>query len=127
MASRRVGRTYDVALEATGVNIIQYSILINISRYEPIALMELAAHLEMERTTLYRAVDVLEKAGLVATRSSGDGVAREVSLTARGRKVTADAQARWKRLHEGFVAKFGAERLRELNDLLAEVRDHFSQ
>lgn len=125
MASRLVGRTYDTALEASGVNVVQYSILINIARYAPITQMDLAEHLEMERTTLYRALDVLEKSGLVISRPTGGGVARAVSLTARGRKVTTEAEVAWKKLHEGFVGRFGEQRLNELNALLAAVRDHF--
>jgi DNA-binding MarR family transcriptional regulator len=87
--------------------------------------MDLAAHLEMERTTLYRALDVLEKSGLIISRPTRNGVAREVSLTARGKKVTAEAEAAWKELHDGFVGRFGAQRLHDLNALLTEVRNHF--
>lgn len=94
MASRLVGRTYDNALAAAGINVVQYSILINVSRYEPIAHMELASHLEMDRTTLYCAVAVLEKHGLLTTRPTGEGAAEALSLTAEGRKVTAPARSR---------------------------------
>ena len=33
MTSRAVGRVYDHALEASGVNVVQYSIRINVARY----------------------------------------------------------------------------------------------
>jgi len=125
MASRVVGRTYDLAIEASGVNIVQYAILINVSRYQPISQMRLAEHLEMDRTTLYRALDVLEKKGLVASKASGEGVAKAVRLTARGKTVTESAERTWRAMHDGFVAKFGARRLQELNELLGEVREHF--
>lgn len=124
MASRLVGRTYDNALAAAGINVVQYSILINVSRYEPIAHMELASHLEMDRTTLYRAVAVLEKHGLLTTQPTGAGAAEALSLTAQGSKVTARAQQIWSGLHDGFVERFGAERLAALNAMLAEVRAH---
>ncbi|ATB32339.1 MarR family winged helix-turn-helix transcriptional regulator [Melittangium boletus] len=125
MASRVVGRAYDLALEESGVNVIQYSILINVSRYQPISQMRLAEHLEMERTTLYRALDILEKKGLVASESNGEGVAKVVRLTARGTDVTSAAARKWNLMHEGFLSKFGPRRLKELNALLGEVRDHF--
>ena len=125
MASRTVGRRYDEALKGSGVNVVQYSILINTRRYEPIAQMELADHLDMERTTLYRAIDLLEKRGLVVSEAMGEGVAKSVRLTAKGRKVTADAEARWREVHDGFVAVFGPEKLDSLNQMLASVREHF--
>jgi len=125
MASRTVGRRYDEALKGSSVNVVQYSILINTRRYEPIAQMELADHLDMERTTLYRAIDVLEKRGLVVSEATGEGVAKSVRLTAKGRKVTADAETRWREVHDGFVAVFGTEKLDSLNQMLATVREHF--
>ncbi len=125
MASRLVGRIYDDVVAPSGINIIQYSILIDIARHEPIAQMALAEHLEMERTTLYRALDVLAKDGLVALRSATGGVAKEVSLTARGKKVTQEAERAWGKLHDNFLSGFGVGKLEKLNGLLAEVRDHF--
>lgn len=125
MASRTVGRRYDDALKGSGVNVVQYSILINTRRYEPIPQMELADHLDMDRTTLYRAIDLLEKRGLLVSEATGEGVAKSVRLTAKGRKVTADAEARWREVHDGFVAAFGAEKVDALNQMLATVREHF--
>jgi DNA-binding MarR family transcriptional regulator len=125
MASRVVGRSYDLAVEPAGVNVIQYAILINVSRYQPISQMRLADHLEMERTTLYRALAVLEKRRLLVCEPTGDGVAKNVRLTPRGEQITAAAQERWAVLHDGVVQKFGAKKLAELNDLLAAVREHF--
>jgi DNA-binding MarR family transcriptional regulator len=52
-------------------------------------------------------------------------VAKNVRLTARGAVVTADAERRWAALHEGFLKKFGPEKLAELNEFLAAVREHF--
>ncbi len=126
MAARAVGRAYDAALEPTGVNVVQYSILVNVSRYQPIEQMRLAEHLEMERTTLYRALALLEKSGLVECVPVDGGVSKAVRLTRRGRSVTARAQARWKELHDSFLDRFGPGGLEHLNGLLATVRAHFN-
>ena len=102
MTSRAVGRAYDAAVEEAGVNVIQYSILINISRYQPIEQMRLAEHLEMERTTLYRALDVLARRKLIKI-TPAEGLSKAVELTEKGHEVTKEAQKKWKGLHQGFV------------------------
>lgn len=125
MASRVVGRAYDAAVESAGINVIQYSVLVNISRYEPIEQMRLAEHLEMERTTLYRALDLLVKRKLVSVKPADQGVSKLVQLTPKGKEVVADAQKKWKRLHQGFIDKFGAQQLEQLNELLRSASEHF--
>ncbi|QDK39372.1 MarR family winged helix-turn-helix transcriptional regulator [Bdellovibrio sp. NC01] len=124
MTSRAVGRAYDAAVEEAGVNVVQYSILINISRYQPIEQMRLAEHLDMERTTLYRALDVLARRKLVKI-SPADGLSKVVELTEKGKEVTKDAQKKWKGLHQGFIDKFGMKQLEQLNELLQDIRNHF--
>lgn len=127
MASRVVGRAYDSAIESSGVNVIQYSILVNISRHEPIEQMRLAEHLDMERTTLYRALDLLAKRKLIKTKVSDQGVAKLIELTPKGKEVVSEAQKKWKSLHNGFIDKFGADQLQLLNDLLRSAREHFRE
>lgn len=61
MASRVVGRAYDAFLAPFDLNVTQYAILVNVSRYQPVSQMKLAAHLNLERTTLYREVAPLAK------------------------------------------------------------------
>ncbi|WP_413582864.1 MarR family winged helix-turn-helix transcriptional regulator [Bdellovibrio sp. HCB288] len=125
MASRVVGRAYDSATESSGVNVIQYSILVNISRYEPIEQMRLAEHLDMERTTLYRALDLLAKRKLIRTKAADHGVTKLVELTPKGKEVVSEAQKKWKSLHNGFIDKFGTDQLELLNQLLKNAREHF--
>jgi DNA-binding MarR family transcriptional regulator len=125
MASRVVSRAYDAAFEPLGIGPEQYSVLIRIKREGPVALMKLANELEMERTTLYRGLSLLEKQGIIKLADTGAGVARQAALTAKGRKLTAKAEARWRRVHEKFVASFGRQELAALNETLRQVREEF--
>lgn len=127
MASRVVGRAYDSAIDSSGVNVIQYSILVNISRHEPIEQMRLAEHLNMERTTLYRAIDLLAKRKLIRTKTADKGISKLVELTPKGKEVVSEAQKKWKSLHDDFIDKFGADQLKLLNQLLKNARDHFQE
>jgi DNA-binding MarR family transcriptional regulator len=124
MASRVVSRAYEAAFESLEIGPEQYSVLIRIEREGPIALMKLANELEMERTTLYRGLALLEKQGLVKIAAAG-GVAKQAELTAKGRKLTAKAEARWRLVHEKFVKSFGKPQLERLNETLRQVREEF--
>lgn len=125
MASRVVSRGYDLAIEPTGLNVTQYSILVNISRYQPISQMRLSEHLDMERTTLYRSLDILEDKGWVKVQPIGEGSTKVVELTAKGKDVTAAASLKWKSVHDKFIAKFGSEKWEEFAEMLDEVREYF--
>lgn len=125
MASRLVTRVYDSALESLGINVIQYSILINIYRYQPLALSVLAQRLEMDRTTLYRALDILEKYGHIKTTASDEGVSKFVQLTPQGKTLTLKAEGIWKKLHQEFIDTFGENKLQQFNKNLESIRKHY--
>ncbi|WP_413559443.1 MarR family winged helix-turn-helix transcriptional regulator [Bdellovibrio sp. HCB209] len=127
MASRVAVRAYDSTLEDVGINVIQYSILINTHRMEPVPLARLAERLEMERTTLYRALAILEKNCWVKIVSEGEGISKSVSLTSSGTILTKKAETKWKKLHEAFVKKFGQDGLEQFNEMLSEVREYFKE
>lgn len=125
MAGRVAGRAYDAALAEAGVTNIQYSILVNVARHQPIGQVQLARHLHMERTTLYRALAILEKQKLVKTQKAEGGKEKQVSLTKAGAELTQKAQRQWQEVQQQFIRRFGKSNLEALNTMLAEVRQHF--
>ena len=125
MASRVVSRRYDLAIEATGLNDTQYVILRNIMLYQPVSQMRLAEHLGMERTTLYRSLDILEKKGWVKIQPAPEGPAKILELTSKGRNLTRKAQAAWSGVHQNFLAEFGADRWEDFTVMLDDVLKHF--
>src|SRR5438093_13256284 len=95
MAARVVGRAYDQALAPSGLNATQYAILVNVDRYQPISQMGLADHLGLERTSLYRAADLMEENGWLRSRALGEGTTRVLELTAAGRERLEAARPCW--------------------------------
>lgn len=89
-ASRAVTRLYDEAMAETGISVIQFSILRNIARHEPLPLMRLADLLVMDRTTLYRALRPLDRAGWISIAES-EGRAKTATLTKQGRRALMNA------------------------------------
>lgn len=126
-AARASGRAYDAALAPHGINVTQYAILSNVDRYGPVPQMRLAEHLEMERTTLYRALAILEKRGLLSLTATPPGPAKSVSLTPAGKALLEAARGDWEPLQERFEETFGAEGLQQLGELMARIRRHFHE
>ena len=117
-AARHVTQFYDQYLVPTGVRTTQFSILAKLRHLGPMTINALAEQMVMDRTTLGRNIQPLERDGLIAI---GRGRSKELRLTEAGaatlRAATtarAEAQAR-------FEAAFGAERAADLRALLRAV------
>jgi len=106
-ASRVIGRIYDEALAGHGMSIGQFAILRHIARGEPLALSRLAEQLEMDRSSLYRALSPLEKRGWVQT-AAGAGRSKCASLTDEGRAAMHAAEPDWGKLQQRVEDEAGA-------------------
>jgi DNA-binding MarR family transcriptional regulator len=126
MTARVVGRAYDDALAAAGLNATQYAILVNVGRHQPISLMRLADTLGLERTSLYRAVALMEDNGWLRAEALGEGVTRVVALTDAGEELLKAARPHWEKTQAAFVRRFGRERWDDFMATLAEIREHFA-
>jgi DNA-binding MarR family transcriptional regulator len=105
-ASRAVTRMYDDALSDTGMSIVQFSVLRNLSRHGELPLMQLADLLVMERTTLYRALTPLERQGWVLI-AEGKGRSKTAVLTRRGRRALLAASGAWESAQRKILDAFG--------------------
>src|SRR5580692_217035 len=65
-AARRITQFYDRYLAEAGLRTTQYGILAKLKRHGPMSINALAAELVMDRTTLGRNVQPLERDGLIA-------------------------------------------------------------
>jgi DNA-binding MarR family transcriptional regulator len=122
IASRKLSADYDAALAPLGINIAQYFLLRTIGGHEALSLTELGRLAELDRSTAGRNVRVLERMELVGTRRS-DADQREalVSLTAAGEALLRDAKPLWDACQQAFKRRLGADKLKALNALLADV------
>ena len=71
-AARKATSIYDTALEPTGVNIAQFSLLRSIKRATAVSLTELGRMTDLDRSTVGRNVKVLERMGLVRVAGIDD-------------------------------------------------------
>ncbi|MCJ2140791.1 MarR family winged helix-turn-helix transcriptional regulator [Methylobacterium sp. E-066] len=94
-ATRALTASYDAALRPAGLRVTQFSILRRLARLGPIPVTRLAAEAVLERTTMGRNLDPLERRGLVKIEAGRDARERIVSLTDAGREAVAAATPYW--------------------------------
>jgi len=121
-AARHVTQFYDQFLAAAGLRTTQFSILARLQRLGPMTISALAADLDMDRTTLGRNLQPLERQRLVAVvKGRADRRSREIRLTDTGAERLRTAVEGWVKAQARFEAVFGEQRSSELRALLHAV------
>ncbi|MCJ2133155.1 MarR family winged helix-turn-helix transcriptional regulator [Methylobacterium sp. J-026] len=105
-ATRAVTTAYDAALRPSGLRVTQFAILRLLDRLGPTPVTRLAAEAALERTTMARNLDPLERRGLVRI-AAGEADARErvVVLTEPGRAAIAAAMPHWRAAQARIAAR----------------------
>lgn len=120
-ASRTVSRAYDEALRPVGIKATQFILLIAVEQQHHRSTQELADRLGMERTTLVRNMQLLERDGLVETQLGAKR--RQAFLTERGRTMLHDALPLWREAQDQVVAALGADTWRTAKSNLEAIAD----
>jgi DNA-binding MarR family transcriptional regulator len=120
-AARRVSQFYASYLAPLGLKSSQYSILSKLNRLGPMSINEIAEAMVMDRTTTGRAVQPLEREGLVRIGSAEDGRKRVVALTPAGKKRTGAALEAWRQAQADFERAFGTEASTSLRVMMKDV------
>lgn len=120
-ASRILTQVYDSALRPTGLVVNQFTLLVAIHLFEPVAITCLAEELSADQTTVTRNVKLLEKQGYVAIVPGEDRRIKLASLTVEGQTVLAEAMPLWEQVQAELKQHFGAQKWQDLLSLLSEV------
>ena len=118
--SRRVSQHFDRIVGSTGLKTTQYSLLSHVAKLAPVRPGELAAHMEMDASTLTRNLQPLVAQGWVEVGPGDDGRSRCVTVTPAGRAKRAQAQREWKRAQLALNERLGASKVARLHALLDE-------
>lgn len=118
-ATRRVSSFYDGFLHTSGLTVTQHSLLVNIARAGAVSRSALAALLGMDRTTLTRNLQPLERDRLVVPAPAGaDRRERLLRLSSAGRRKLAESYPLWEQAQQKFVEEMGSSALDQLRRLL---------
>lgn len=104
-AARALARRFDEALRPLDMTNGQFSLLTSLNRPKPPGMRATAELLAMDRTTLTAALKPLVRRGLIQVKPDPeDRRGRLLSLTAKGRRLLAQAMPIW-RLHHREIEK----------------------
>jgi DNA-binding MarR family transcriptional regulator len=120
---------YDRELAPTGLRLTQYSLLATLRRKQGttgVAVSELAAAMDMDRTTLSRNLRPLLDQRLVAlTSDEGDARVRRAELTVQGLAAFNAAMPHWRVAQEFVTRTLGEGNVAALHDWLDRVTPAF--
>jgi DNA-binding MarR family transcriptional regulator len=104
-AARAITRHYDAALKPLDLRVSQLSVLAAVSLGQgTLSIIELAGGLGMDRSTLSRNFDPLERRALVALSPEARHRARKVELTEAGAALLQQAYPIWQAAQAEMVA-----------------------
>jgi DNA-binding MarR family transcriptional regulator len=109
-ASRAVTQLFNAELQPSGLRSTQFVLLVVARAEEPVSLPRLARLLVMDRSTLSRNLQPLERRGLVDVTRADEGRGATVRLTKKGLKVLAETVPLWEAAQRRFVGGLGEER-----------------
>ena len=107
-ATRLVTGLYDAALTPTGLRITQFSVLRILERRGPLTITALASAAALDRSTMGRNLNPLQRRRLVKLAISKDQRERLVGLTPDGRVAIRRALPRWEATQRQVRSVIGA-------------------
>jgi len=121
-ATRHLTQFYDRHLGPAGLNIGQYALLGRLAARGPIAMTAFADVMGMDRTTLGRNLQPLERDGLVTIAPDPDDRrSRRLALTEQGQARLVTARPLWAAAQDDLESRFGVDRAQALRVLVAEL------
>jgi DNA-binding MarR family transcriptional regulator len=113
--ARAVTAAYDAALAPSGLRITQFSILRRLARLGPLPVTRLAAEAALDRSTMGRNLNPLERRGLVRIEIGNiDQRERIACLTAAGEAAIDVALPYWRKAQERIAALVQPSAIAEL-------------
>jgi DNA-binding MarR family transcriptional regulator len=118
--ARQTTKIYDEFLAPSGLRITQFGLLAHLEESgRPLAVVELAAELNMDPTTLNRNLKPLERRKLLRIKESKkDRRVKEIWPTPAGRKLLREAAPLWKAAHDHVFAALGQSEAQVLSGML---------
>ena len=108
-AARVITRAYDEALKPVGLRGPQFSILTALKVAQDVSISRLAKHMGMDRSTMSRNLQPLEREGLVTVSPEGRGQARSIAITEAGARRHDEAVPHWRQVQARAMAALGGD------------------
>jgi len=123
-ATRAITATYDAALAPSGLRVTQFAVLRTLARLGPLPVTRLAAETALDRSTMGRNLDPLERRGLVRIEvGQADQRERVANLTATGEAAVETALPYWRQAQARVAALVDPSAVRVLAEQLGALQD----
>ena len=123
-SARKITQFYENSLREAGTKPTQFSILAALANTGPIQLTQLADRLLLERTSLTRNLNVLERNGWVQLQTGiEDSRQRVVSLSKKGYEQLDHAIPHWKKAQKAIANEMGQDTITRLRKTLSEMTE----
>ncbi len=120
-ATRAVTQIYDEMLRPAGIRITQFSLLVAVSMAGPVTVSQLADLSVMDRTTLTRNLEVLQKQRLIEVSPGDDRRTRMVVITPEGGAALSNALPLWQKAQSRVMEAIGEPRWQSLQQHLSQI------
>lgn len=114
---------YDSQLRSLDISVTQYSLLSNIKDLGSCSVSDLAAYIDLERTTVVRTLKPLFQKGWIEDISSKDARNRKIIVTGKGETLLKQANDVWRHVQEEVQNRIGAEDLEDFERILAKLSE----
>jgi DNA-binding MarR family transcriptional regulator len=121
--ARSLTRYYNACFKPLGLTAEQFSLLVGIGEAEGTTLVELADQAGVDATTLSRSVQNLESRDLVHATGGRGRAGKQLTLTASGRRLVADALPVWRSAKAELAGRIGDKELRSARQAMAELAE----
>ena len=123
-SARKITQFYESGLRDAGIKLTQFSILAALANTGPVQLTQLADRLLLERTSLTRNLNVLERNGWVQLQTGiEDSRQRIVSLSKKGYEQLDQAIPYWKKAQKAIANEMGQDTITGLRKTLSEMTE----
>ena len=108
-AARAASHFLEQYLQPVDLHSSQFGILNQVSRAGKISLTRLSEEMSLDRTTMTRNLQILQKRGLVEIALGLDRRVREIALTDKGKTLLIEALPLWQEAESALEEKLGKE------------------
>ena len=106
----KLTKIYDEALIDTGIKVTQYSLLNNIEKIGTPNIKNLAIATQLDRSTLTRNLEKLERMKLVFLKFGDDKRNKILSLTSHGKQILIKANIAWEIIQDKVSKNLGEDK-----------------
>ena len=106
----KLTKIYDEALIDTGIKVTQYSLLKNIQKIGTPNIKNLAIATQLDRSTLARNLEKLERMKLVFLKFGDDKRNKILSLTSHGKQILIKANIAWESIQDKVSKNLGEDK-----------------